>query len=65
MALMFGQKMTAVPNLSYLHVSSFNKHNRNRVKLFNLQNLVLLKGSTFHLKDKKSDMGLYWLQSKQ
>ena len=53
MALMLGQKTIAVPKLSYLHISRLMKHNRIREKLFNFRNLVLLKGSTFHLKDKK------------
>ena len=52
-ALMQVQKITAVPKLSYLQVLRLGKHNRNCEKLFNFQNLVLLEGSTFHLKDKK------------
>ena len=60
MALMLGQKTTAVPKLYYLHVSRQKKqHNRNREKLFNFRNLVLLKGSTFHLKNKKGDTGAF------
>ena len=43
----------AVPKLSYLQVSRLKKNNMNRKKLFNFWNLVLLTGSTFHLKDKK------------
>ena len=54
MVLMLGQKATAVPKLSYLHVSRLKKHNWNLKKLFNFRNLVSLKGSTFHLKDKKN-----------
>ena len=46
-------KNDSCPKLSYLHVSKLKKRNRNREKLFNFWNLVLLKGSTFHLKDKK------------
>ena len=54
MVLMLGQKTTAVPKPFYLHVSRLEKHNRNRKKLYNFRNLVLLKGSTtFHLKEKK------------
>ena len=51
-------KTTEVPKLSYLHVSKLKKPNRNREKLFNFWNVVLLKGSTSHLNDKKlSDIG--------
>ena len=51
-------KTTVVPKLSYLHVSKLKKRNRNHKKLFNFWHLVLLKGSTFHLNDKKiSDIG--------
>ena len=50
--------MTAVPKLSYLHVSKLKKRNMNREKLFKFWNLVQLKGSNFHLNDKKiSDIG--------
>ena len=52
-----GQKTTAVQELSYLHVSRLKKRNGNREKQFCFWNLVLLKGSTFHLNDKKSDKG--------
>ena len=53
-------KTTAVPKLSYLHVSKLKKRNKNREKLFNFWNLVLLKGSTFHLNDKKiSNIGTF------
>ena len=54
MALMFGQKTTAVLKLSYLHTSRLKKHYRNHEKLLNFRNLALLKVSTFHLKDKKA-----------
>ena len=47
-------KATAVPKPSYLHVSKLKKRNRNREKLFNFWNLVLLTDSTFHLNDKKN-----------
>ena len=53
-------RTTAVPKLFYLHISKLKKRNRNRKKLFNFWNLVLLKGSTFHLNDKIliiSDLG--------
>ena len=50
--------------LSYLHVSNLKKHNRNHEKLFNFPNLVLLKDSTFHLKDKKSNIGTLKSQGK-
>ena len=53
MALMLGQKMTAVPKLSYLHVSRLNSNREN------VWNFLLLKGSTFNLKDKKSDIGTF------
>ena len=49
---MLSQKMIAVPNLSYLHISKL-KYNKNSEKLFDFRNLVLLKGPTFKLKDKK------------
>ena len=45
-------KSTAVPKLSYLQVSKLKKSNRNREKLFNFWNLVLL--TTFHLNDRKN-----------
>ena len=51
-------KTTAVPKLSYLHVSKLKKRSRNRENLFHFWNLVSLKGFTFHLNDKKiSDIG--------
>ena len=50
MPLMLGRKTTAAPKLFSLHVSILKKHKRNREKLFDFRNLVLLKGSTFHLK---------------
>ena len=50
---MLGQETTAVPKLSYLHISGLKKHNKNFDKSFNFQNLVLLKPSTFRLKEKK------------
>ena len=57
MALMHSPKMTAVPKLSYLHISRHSVTGTTK-KLFNFRNFVLLKGSTFHLKDKKnSDIG--------
>ena len=55
---MLGLKRQLSQKLPYLPVSKLKKRSRNREKLFNFLYLVLLKGSTFHLNDKKiSDIG--------
>ena len=63
MEWMLGQKrQLSPPKLSYLHVSKLKKRNRNRETLFNFWTLVLLKGSTFHINDKKiSEIGTFTL----
>ena len=50
---MFGQKMTAVPKLSYLHDSRLANITGTSLNCFNFQKLVLLKGYTFHLYKSK------------
>ena len=57
MALMLGQNRQQSQNCLIRTFKTQKKHNRYREKLLNFRNLVLLKGSTFHLKDKKSYKG--------
>ena len=53
MASMLDQKTTAVPKLSYLHVSRFKKHITETAKN-GFSKFSITKGSTFHLKGKKA-----------
>ena len=57
MAIMLGQKRQRPKTVLFARLKT-QKHNRNREKLFNFRDLVFLKGSTFHLKDKKAISGL-------